>query len=78
MDKKKEFQIFLRVLGLFVLALLVIACTAGCASFAIASGKAFYWLPAVANIAGWAVVYVKVIKKLKDEGKLSQSMEEGK
>ena len=63
MDNKKEFQTFIRVLALFAFGLIgVIACVAGCISWAASSKESFYFVPAVANLLGWVVVAILIYK----------------
>ena len=71
MDNKKEFQTFVRVLALFAFGLIgVIACVAGCISWAASSKESFYFAPAAINLLGWVYVYYRLIKKWKSEGKI--------
>lgn len=60
----------LLVAALFIGALLIIACSAGCANYAATASQPFYYVPAVANLGGWGWVYYKLVKALKAEGKL--------
>lgn len=69
-ENKERFMMGMRAAFLFIGALLIVACSAGCANYAATASKPFYFFAAVANVGGWGWAYYKIIKALKADGKL--------
>ena len=45
-----------------LLAMLGIISSAGCANYAFSAKEAFYWIPAVLNLAAYAVAVIRGLK----------------